>query len=85
MSCTKYDKLQRRCESRRKKMSHFMQYKPLQWQADPIARNFVKGTQAAILRATAEITTHQDNCPICNSSSEINSSRNPPSKDVSRN
>jgi hypothetical protein len=65
MSCTEYDELQRRCELWRKKMSHFMLYKSRHWQTDPKTRNLVKDTQTAILKATAEITTHQDICTIC--------------------
>ena len=76
MSCAAYQELQRRCESKRKEMSHFMRYKPMGWQADPTARNFARETQAAILRVTAEINKHEDNCPICNPSTGVIGSRN---------
>jgi hypothetical protein len=46
-------------------MSHFMLYKPLNWQASPNTRQFVKDTQAKILKTAAEIATHQDNCTVC--------------------
>jgi hypothetical protein len=65
MSCNEYNELQRRCESRRKKMSHFMLHKPLNWQADPDTRRFAKDTQAEILKTAAEIAAHQYKCRIC--------------------
>ena len=71
MSCTEYDELQRRCELWRKEMSHFMRYKPPQWKADQKIRDFVKDTQAAILKAAAEITTHQQNCFMCKKTSRM--------------
>jgi hypothetical protein len=46
-------------------MSHFMLYKPLNWQATPNTRKFAKDTQAEILKIAAEIAAHQDNCAIC--------------------
>jgi hypothetical protein len=65
MSCHEYNELQQRCESKRKKMSHFMLHKPLDWQADPNARTFAKDMQAGILKTAAEIATHQYSCRIC--------------------
>jgi hypothetical protein len=65
MLCTEYRELQRRCESKRKVMSHFMRYKPLDWQIDPSARQFAKETQTEILRLAAQIDMHQRNCTIC--------------------
>ena len=50
MFCTQYRELQRRCDSKRRIMSHFMRYKPLDWQADPSARSFAKETQTEILK-----------------------------------
>jgi hypothetical protein len=65
MSCNEYNKLQRLCESKRQKMSHFMSHKPPHWQADPNTRTFARDTQAEILRIATEIATHEQNCSNC--------------------
>ena len=70
MLCTQYRELQRRCDSKRKIMSHFMRYKPADWQADPSARSFAKETQTEILRLAAEMDMHRRNCAICERKSD---------------
>jgi hypothetical protein len=70
MFCTQYRELQRRCDSKRRIMSHFMRYKPLDWQADPSARSFAKETQTEILKLAAEMDMHQRNCAICERKSD---------------
>lgn len=65
MSCKEYQELQRRCESRRKRMSHFMRFKPANWQTDPQARKFAKDTQAEIMKTAAQMAKHQQNCTVC--------------------
>jgi hypothetical protein len=42
-----------------------MRFKPLNWQADPNAREFAKETQAVILKTGAKIALHQQDCAIC--------------------
>jgi hypothetical protein len=46
-------------------MSHFMKYKPANWQTDPQARKFAKDTQAEIMRTAAQMVKHQQNCSAC--------------------
>jgi hypothetical protein len=65
MPCNEYNEIQRRCESNRRKMSDFMSYKPPHWQADPKTRTFAKDTQAEILKAAAQMATHEQSCSIC--------------------
>jgi hypothetical protein len=65
MSCDVYNELHTRCERGRAQMSHFMRYKPPNWQAIPDIRKFAKDTQAEILKTTAEIAKHQQVCGIC--------------------
>jgi hypothetical protein len=70
MSCPEYEELQSRCEFRRKEMGHLMLNKPRNWQSNSTLRNFAKETQAAILKATTEITKHQRTCVVCNQDRE---------------
>jgi hypothetical protein len=68
MSCNVYNELHRRCESMRKEMSHFMRYKPGNWQIDPCTRGFVNDTQTEILNIAAEIDAHPYRCSTCKQS-----------------
>ncbi len=46
-------------------MSHFMRFKPANWQTDPQARKFAKDTQAEIMKTAAQMAKHQQNCTVC--------------------